>query len=216
MIKRILFSAILVMATMVSVNARIGYQVALLNNATGEPRENTTVNANIEITNSSDEIVYTGTQQATSNDFGILSLVVGDKTTFQNIDTGKLPLFISVNVNGTLIGKTQILNVPVAEIANKLKSSFTKDELIGTWEGSDEYETQRWQFTDDMTVTRTRYNKEGGTIFDGPTQFTYEIEGNNIWCYTYEKIGSNNPVILMRKVGSKLFMVSYNICLIKQ
>lgn len=210
MIKKILFSAILVMVTMVSVNAQIGYQVALLNNATGEPRANTTVNAHIEITNSSDEIVYTGTQQATSNDFGILSLVVGDKTTFQNIDTGKLPLFISVNVNGTLIGKTQILNVPVAEIANKLKSSFTKDELIGTWEGSDNYEIQTWQFKDDMTAIRTRHDHNGYLIFDGSTQFKYEIEGNNIWCYTYEEIGSSGPVILMRKVGSKLFMLSWN------
>ena len=215
MIKKILFSAILVMVTMVSANAQFGYQVALLNNATGEPRANTTVNAHIEITNSSDEIVYTGTQQATSNDFGILSLVVGDKTTFQNIDTGKLPLFISVNVNGTLIGKTQILNVPVAEIANKLKSSFTKDELIGTWESSDEYETQIWQFKNDMTAIRTRYNKEGDTIFDGSTQFTYEIEGNNIWCYTYNKVTDTDPLILMRKIGSKLFVID-GLCFTKQ
>lgn len=212
MIKKILFSAILVMVTMVSTNAQIGYQVALLNNATGEPRANTTVNAHIEITNSSDEIVYTGTQQATSNDFGILSLVVGDKATFQNIDTGKLPLFISVNVNGTLIGKTQILNVPVAEIANKLKSSFTKDELIGTWENNDGYYHQIWQFKNDMTANLTLYDN---STYISSTHFTYEIEGNNIWCYTYNKVTDTDPLILMRKIGSKLFVID-GLCFTKK
>ena len=119
-----------------SAKAQIGYQVSLLNKATGEPRANTTVNATITITDSQDGIVYTGTQRATSNDFGVLSLAVGNADTFQKVDTGKLPLYISVSVDGTLIGKTQILSVPVAEVANRLKSSFTKENLIGTWKYS--------------------------------------------------------------------------------
>ena len=44
-----------------SAKAQIGYQVSLLNKATGEPRANTTVNATITITDSQDGIVYTGT-----------------------------------------------------------------------------------------------------------------------------------------------------------
>lgn len=103
-------------------SAQIGYQVSLLNTATGEPRANVTVNARVEITDSKDNILFSGTQQATSNDFGVLQLTVGDADTFSKADTGNMPFFISVTVDGMLIGKSQILSVPVAEVANKLKS----------------------------------------------------------------------------------------------
>lgn len=113
--------------------AQVGYQVSLLNTATGEPRANTAVNAKVEITDSQDNIIFSGTQKATSNDFGVLQLTVGDADTFSKADTGKMPFFISVTVDGLLIGKSQILSVPVAEVANKVKSTFSIDELVGTW-----------------------------------------------------------------------------------
>ena len=105
--------------------AQVGYQVSLLNTATGEPRANTAVNAKVEITDSQDNIIFSGTQKATSNDFGVLQLTVGDAETFSKADTGKMPFFISVTVDGLLIGKSQILSVPVAEVANKVKSTFS-------------------------------------------------------------------------------------------
>lgn len=115
-----------------SAKAQIGYQVSLLNTATGEPRAGVTVDANITITDSKGGVVHTSTQRATTNDFGVLSLTVGDADTFKKVDTGKLPFFIAVAVDGTLIGKSQILSVPVAEIANKVASSFTLEDLVGT------------------------------------------------------------------------------------
>lgn len=113
--------------------AQVGYQVSLLNTATGEPRANTAVNAKVEITDSQENIIFSGTQKATSNDFGVLQLTVGDAETFSKADTSKMPFFISVTVDGLLIGKSQILSVPVAEVANKVKSTFSIDELVGTW-----------------------------------------------------------------------------------
>ena len=130
-IRQIISFAALLTATVSS--AQVGYQVSLLNTATGEPRANTTVNAKVEITDSQDNIIFSGTQQATSNDFGVLQLSVGDVDTFNKADTGKMPFFISVTVDGLLIGKSQILSVPVAEVANRMKSSFTMDDLLGTW-----------------------------------------------------------------------------------
>ena len=163
-----------------SAKAQIGYQVSLLNKATGEPRANTTVNATITITDSQDGVVYTGTQRATSNDFGVLSLAVGNADTFQKVDTGKLPLYISVSVDGTLIGKTQILSVPVAEVANRLKSSFTKEDLIGTWKYS--YTTDGG-YTSYCAITFSSNGSFKKTI-DTYTDFgTYEIEGNTIFLY---------------------------------
>lgn len=116
--------------------AQIGYQVALLNTATGKPRAGETVNATVTLTNKESTVIYTGTQKATTNDFGILSLTIGDADTFKNVDWSKLPLYISVSVNGVLIGKSQVLSVPVAETAKSLAPAFDLNDLLGTWEYS--------------------------------------------------------------------------------
>ena len=110
--------------------AQIGYQVALINNATGEPRALETVNVSLSITNSEGKTIYSGDQSATTNDFGILSLSVGDANTFKDVDWTKLPFFISAELDGILIGKTQILSVPVAEHANHT-GHLTPEKLNG-------------------------------------------------------------------------------------
>ena len=115
---------VLFLAISFSSKAQIGYQVSLLNTATGEPRANVTVNAAVTITDSKGGVIYPGTQSATSNDFGVLSLTVGNADTFKNVDFGKLPFFIQVSVDGKMIGRSQILNIPVAEAAKKLAPSI--------------------------------------------------------------------------------------------
>lgn len=181
--KRKLFF-LFVCALAVKAQAQMSYQVSLLNTATGEPRANVTVNATATITNSQNETIYTSTQRATSNDFGVLQLVVGNADTFKNLDTGKLPLFIEVSVDETTIGKTQIMTVPVAEVANTIKSSFTKEDLIGTWKenittGEDEY--RYWIFTKkEATLYWEEYGEEQRHL---TAIYNYEIEGNNIYMY---------------------------------
>lgn len=157
--------------------------MSLLNTATGEPRANVTVNARVEITDSKDNILFSGTQQATSNDFGVLQLTVGDADTFSKADTGNMPFFISVTVDGMLIGKSQILSVPVAEVANKLKSSFTMDDLLGTWGNIDDNyhakNSQMYVFYKNGTVDSILKDYDG-TYTDS---YNYEIDGNNIYIY---------------------------------
>lgn len=114
-------------------SAQIGYQVSLLNTATGEPRANVTVNAAITITNSEDGVIYTGNQTATSNDFGVIQLTVGNEDTFKNVDWSKLPLFIEVSIDGAMIAKSQILSVPVAEVAKQVVGDFTIKDIVGKW-----------------------------------------------------------------------------------
>ena len=70
----------------ISIYAQIGYQVSLLNSATGEPRANETVSISVAITNSEDKEIFSSTQSATTNDFGVLSLQIGNSTTFDNVD----------------------------------------------------------------------------------------------------------------------------------
>jgi len=157
-------------------NAQIGYQVALLNTATGEARANETVSVSLTISNSAGTAIYSGSQTATTNEFGILSLSVGDATTFDGVDWSKLPFYISATVDGTLIGKTQILNVPVAEYA-KRTGVLTKEILCSkTWHGM--------LINSDLSFFS---NGSGSYIkfFLGVSEreeFTWYIEGNLIIC----------------------------------
>ena len=123
---------ITILISALNVQAQIGYQISLLNTATGEPRANETVNVTVTLTNSEGSIIYTGNQSATTNDFGVLSLTIGDADTFKEADFSKLPFFIEVSANGVAIGKSQILSVPVAEYA-KRTGSLTKEILVGNW-----------------------------------------------------------------------------------
>ena len=176
--------------------AQIGYQVSLLNTATGEPRAGVTVNATVTISDSSDKVIYTGTQQATSNDFGVLSLTVGNADTFSKADFGKLPFFISVSVDGALIGKSQILSVPVAEYA-KRTGELTVDKLVGTWKHINEdaygYESEYYlylnTFFKDGTCNETASNYLGITKFN--RNGTYFIDSNNIWINYANEYGTS-------------------------
>ena len=187
MIRRVLTSLFFLFAFVMIAQAQVGYQVSLLNTATGEPRANVTVNAQITITDSQNKTIYNGTQKAMSNDFGVLSLTVGDANTFAEAGTSKWPLFISVTVDGTLIGKSQILSVPVAEVANSLKSSFTKEELLGTWDYCDFLgrPINKFIFKDNREAEyiELEYRNEDDNyaakeyVYKG----VYEIEGNDIY-----------------------------------
>ena len=116
-------------------SAQIGYQVSLLNSATGQPRAGETVTVDIKLTNSENATVYTTQQKTTSNDFGVLSLSVGDAKTFDELDWNKLPLYIEVSIDGVLIAKSQVLSVPVAEYAKKSGLVLTKEFLTSrSWE----------------------------------------------------------------------------------
>ena len=130
------FIIIALLAMVIGLNAQIGYQVSLLNTATGEPRANENVEVTIEITDSEGTSICKETKNATTNDFGVLSLQVGNATTFENADWSKLPFYVSATVDDILVGKSQILNVPVAEAAKTLVGSVSKSDIVGEWSSS--------------------------------------------------------------------------------
>lgn len=107
---------------------QIGYQVSLLNNATGEPRANERVSVTVKITDSEGKTVCEETKNETTNDFGVVSMNVGNSETFANADWSKLPFFIEASVDGRLLGKSQLLSVPIAEYAKKT-GTLTKELL---------------------------------------------------------------------------------------
>ena len=127
------FIIIALLAMVIGSNAQIGYQVSLLNTATGEPRANENVEVTIEITDSEGTSICKETKNAITNDFGVLSLQVGNATTFENANWSKLPFYVSATVDDILVGKSQILNVPVAEAAKTLVGNISKSDIIGEW-----------------------------------------------------------------------------------
>ena len=167
-------------------DAQIGYQVALLSSATGEPRANETVSVNVAITDSKDNSVYSGTQTVTSNDFGILSLTVGNSDTFKDVAIGRLPLFISVSVDGILIGKSQILSVPVAEVATTLKSDLTIDQWCRTWIV---YSAYKYQVTLTLSQGGTCILNYIGEKVPNSKNGNYVIEGNTVYAFFGEGLG---------------------------
>ena len=160
--------------------AQIGYQVSLLNSATGEPRANVSVEAEVTITNSDDEEIYKGTQRASSNDFGVIQLTVGNQSTFKDVDWSKLPFFIEVSVDGTVIGKSQILTVPIAEAAKYLAPGIDIDALVGTWSYEDGDYVRQIVFSKDGMGIRT---EKKGEYVDSE-DFSCDIEGKNIYICT--------------------------------
>ncbi|MBD5356932.1 MAG: hypothetical protein HDR88_08025 [Bacteroides sp.] len=140
----------------VSASAQIGYQVSLLNTATGEPRANESVNVTVKITDSAGNVVCEETKREVTNDFGVLSMTVGSQDTFTNTDWSKLPLFIEATVDGRLIGRSQILSVPVAEHAKHV-GVLTKDLLCSkVWTKYNE----TYEFNLDNTFTRKYYSSD--------------------------------------------------------
>lgn len=172
--KTILLLACLICA--ITSYAQIGYQVSLLNSATGEPRANETVSVSVAITNSEDAEIFSSTQSATTNDFGVLSLQIGNSTTFTNVDWSKLPFFISATVDGVMIGKSQILSVPVAEVAKNM-ADVSLDKLCAKeWNVYYRGEvTGYYKFNPDYTYLRCAANGE-----KAPYPGTFSIHGNVI------------------------------------
>ena len=129
--RNVIITLLFILTSIHVAKAQIGYQVSLLNTATGEARANETVTVTVSLSNSAGEIFYSETKQSTTNDFGVLSLTVGNADTFKNVDLTKMPFYIEVTANGVMIGKSQMLSVPVAEVAKQV-APLDKSLIVGT------------------------------------------------------------------------------------
>ena len=201
-IKKYLYFIVVSLFFTHTVSAQIGYQVSLLNSATGQPRAGETVSVDIKLTNCENATVYTTQQKATSNDFGVLSLSVGDAQTFDELDWNKLPFYIEVSIDGVLIAKSQVLNVPVAEYAKKSGFVLTKEFLASkSWSarngdcvlnfsmnGACEYKER--DETDSGEIVW--YTSSGNYIVDGSDLIMYISEG---WYFTLKYIPMKEHLI---------------------
>lgn len=165
---RLLLLILVFIGSMIQLKAQIGYQVTLLNTATGEPRSLETITVDVSIEDSKGNIILKSSKKETSNEFGILSLIIGDENTFNNVNWNNLPLFVSASVDGIMLGKTQILNVPIAEFAKRIGGTLNKEMLASKdWY----FETQR--------LTFDYGTKESPNPTTEWKDYTYQFKRNN-------------------------------------
>jgi hypothetical protein len=200
---------ILFLFSICSAHAQIGYQVALLNQKTGEPRANETVSVTISITDNAGTMVCSETKSATTNGAGILSLEVGNASTFDNTQWDKLPLWVSATVDGVTIGRTQILSVPVAEHAKHYGVITPRHLASKTWHGE-------YYGDDNATLTftksgsaRIKYSSTDnfGRIETYTNNYKYYIEGNTValcgeYCQTVLYIPEIDKLLLRDDDGN--------------
>lgn len=165
--RKMSFVLLCLLAGIMGAKAQIGYQIALLNTATGEARANETVTVSVSLSNSANEVFYSETKTATTNDFGILSLSIGNADTFKSVDFSKMPFFIEVSANGVIIGKSQILSVPIAEYA-KRTGELSNEMLEGTWI----HEVEEKPYVNSGTWYST-YTDQDGNSHEVSHDFTY-------------------------------------------
>ena len=162
-----------------STSAQVGYQVSLLDTKSGEPRANEKTTVLVKISDSKGNIICNETQSVTSDAFGVLSLTVGNETTFSNVDWNNLPLSISASVDGILIGSSSVLNVPVAEYA-KATGVLTMEMLVG----------RTISMCGDCSMT---FASNGIATYVDPYEPStercqFEIDGNNVYVYRHDNI----------------------------
>ena len=179
------------LAGILSAKAQIGYQISLLNTATGEPRANESVVVSVTLSNSVGEAFYSETKSATTNDFGVLSLSIGNASTFKNVDYSKIPFYIEVTANGVSIGKSQILSVPLAEVAKKV-APIDKNLIIGTWQHIVRNDKYVLSFSENNSGTYQYVYVTDSPSYkqEDPVAFNYEIEGSTIYLYPVIANGS--------------------------
>lgn len=128
----------------------------------------------VVITDSEGKTVCEETKNETSNDFGVISMSVGDSESFANADWSKLPFFIEASVDGRLLGKSQLFSVPVAEYAKKT-GTLTK-ELLCSKEWTFSLNDRRYvlKFKDNDKIVEIYYSGD----YKEENTGTYLIDGN--------------------------------------
>ena len=164
------------------VQAQVGYQVALMDQSTGKPRANETVSVTVTISDNAGTVICSETSSATTNQFGMLALQVGNASTFDTVDWSKTPLWVSAIVGGVTIGKTQILNVPVAEHAKhwgELTPEILASKTWKTWSPQNTYGTSTYKFDKSGNCTYTYTSPEHSYSM----KCSYSISGNSLCVY---------------------------------
>ena len=105
---------------------------AVIRDSGGELKMNQSVSIDFEILDASDVAVYSESHTATTNDYGLVTLVIGQGTTsddFSAIDWGNGTYSVNVKIDGTDMGTAQLWSVPYAISASNGITTLQSDAI---------------------------------------------------------------------------------------
>ena len=87
-------------------------------------RSNLSVSFSIHLGHATGPEIFRETHTASTNQFGLFSLEIGaiESLTFANIDWGQDRYFLSIEVDGSLLGSQELLAVPYSKVSNTATS----------------------------------------------------------------------------------------------
>jgi len=147
--------------------AAFKYQ-AVVRDASGNVQANKNMNFEIALLQSSIDgpEVFSESHNVTTNEFGLVNLEIGSVNTegFSKIEWAKGPFFITVTLDGTEMGTSQLLSVPYAIHSNTADHALSGDynTLENKPSNLDEEETDDVKIEGDQTIA-------GNKTFTGTT-----------------------------------------------
>ncbi|MEO0895925.1 MAG: tail fiber domain-containing protein [Bacteroidota bacterium] len=149
---KIVASLLLLILCSLGLNAQLttgfNYQ-AVARDGSGNILANSSVNLRFEIRESSatGTVVYDETHAITTNDYGLVHLILGNGNTssgsFNGINWASAPHFLLVEMNGMAIDTAQFQDVPYARVATAMELGNLSDvngspmlDQVLTWDGS--------------------------------------------------------------------------------
>jgi len=105
---------------------------AVIRDSGGELKMNQSVSIDFEILDASDVAVYSESHTATTNDYGLVNLLIGQGTSsddFSAIDWGNGIFSVKITIDGTDMGTSQLWSVPYAISASNGITTLQSDAI---------------------------------------------------------------------------------------
>jgi len=162
-----------ILSTLAQTPDYFNYQ-AVARNSNGDIIADENVNFTISILHGAIDgtIVYSETHSVTTNQFGLVTLQIGNGTNYTNnfseVEWDQGMFFIEVKLNDIFMGTTQLLSVPYAKFADKAGNSFSGDynDLINLPTSFDDEDSNPSNELQHFSVSM-----EGDTLFLSQTNF---------------------------------------------
>lgn len=168
---------------------------AVLRDAEGQVRSEQSVSINISILQGSvdGDPVLVETHSTSTNAFGLINVDIGSVASLETIDWSEGPFFISISLDGTEMGTSQLLSVPYALYARQSADAFSGDyedlvnlpNLEGIIQLAADPQAGDMIYFDGEAWEKISYGAEGDylQIFDGKIQWlpmggVSDIDGN--------------------------------------
>jgi len=182
---------------------------AVLRDASGVIRANSNVGLRIEILQGSESgsVVYAENFAVLTNSFGMVNLQIGNGVTeigaFPEINWSAGPYFLSVSVDGDLMGTSQLLSVPYALYAgNGFSGNYNdltnKPDLSDTssWNAKSNFSGNYSDLVGKPTIQDTLFN-----LFSGDSSMQSNTDGIANTAYGYQTLYSNTDGFHNTAVG---------------